>query len=91
MGVPVVTLAGDKHISRVGISLMSNLGHPEWIADDYGEYVAIATELASDYRSLNTVRMGLREEMAKSPLMDNEAFVTEFEQRLMAIWRNRND
>ena len=31
MGVPVVTLAGDRHASRVGVSLLQAAGHPEWV------------------------------------------------------------
>ncbi len=47
MGCPVVTLAGDDHRSRVGVSLLTACGHPEWIAADEDEYVRIAAGLAS--------------------------------------------
>ena len=32
MGVPVVTLAGEVHFSRVGVSLLNNVGLPELVA-----------------------------------------------------------
>jgi protein O-GlcNAc transferase len=85
MGVPVVTLAGERHLSRVGVSLMNNIGYPDWIADDYNGYVAIATKLASDPERLQTIRTGLRKQMSDSPLMDGKKFVEEFEQRLIEI------
>src|SRR5262249_12148475 len=48
MGVPVVTLAGDAHYSRVGVSLLNAAGHPEWIAADGDDYAQRAASLASD-------------------------------------------
>ena len=46
MGVPMVALAGDRHSARVGASLLTAVGHPEWIAADAEEYVRKAVELA---------------------------------------------
>ena len=43
MGVPVVTLAGQTHVSRVGVSLLSTVGLPELIAQSAEEYVSIAS------------------------------------------------
>ena len=36
MGVPVITLAGYNHASRVGVSLLTQVGIPEFIARDRG-------------------------------------------------------
>ena len=36
MGVPVVTLAGDRHAARVGASLLTAAGHTSWLARDWG-------------------------------------------------------
>ncbi len=48
MGVPVVALAGDRHAARVGASLLTAIGHPEWIAHSAGDYIRIAAALAVD-------------------------------------------
>ncbi len=48
MGVPVVTMAGQTHVSRVGVSLLSNVGLAELIAQSPEEYVSIAVELTGD-------------------------------------------
>ncbi len=87
MGVPVITIAGEKHVSRIGVSLMSNIGHPEWIAEDCDQYVAIARKLALDLEKLDSIRLELREKMSSSPLMDGPTFVTELEQKFMEILR----
>ncbi len=69
MGIPVVTLAGSRHVSRVGVSLLSNVGHPELIAQTAEEYVALAVGLAADHPRLGELRAGLRGQLLASPLM----------------------
>jgi protein O-GlcNAc transferase len=79
MGVPILTLAGRSHMARVGVSLLSNVGLPELIADSPQEYVRIARDLANDLRRLGELRKGLRERMAGSPLMDAAGFAREID------------
>ncbi|MCW5606371.1 MAG: tetratricopeptide repeat protein, partial [Burkholderiales bacterium] len=38
MGLPVVTLAGVTHVSRVGVSFLTNIGLPELVARDTDDY-----------------------------------------------------
>jgi protein O-GlcNAc transferase len=71
MGVPVVTLAGDRHASRVGLSLLQAAGHPDWVAADWEDYVRVAAALAADPRRLGGWRGRLREELRRSPLLDH--------------------
>ena len=56
MGVPVVTLRGDRHAGRVGASLLSQVGLTDWIADSVEEYLEIAVALAGDPGTLNDLR-----------------------------------
>ena len=87
MGVPVVTRVGDKVASRIGASILTHLGHPEWIADTDEAFVATAVALAQDVEALNTIRQGLRAEMQASVLMDEIKFVRAFEHALRDMWR----
>ncbi|HYH41191.1 MAG TPA: tetratricopeptide repeat protein, partial [Burkholderiales bacterium] len=66
MGVPVVTLAGVTHVSRVGLSLLTSVGLPELAARDDDEYVTIAVSLAGNLERLGALRAGLRERMLRS-------------------------
>jgi predicted O-linked N-acetylglucosamine transferase (SPINDLY family) len=88
MGVPVVTLAGDRHASRVGASLLSAAGHPEWIARDWNDYARIALGLASDPQGLAARRTGLRAELMASVLMDHAGQAAKFGAALRQCWRN---
>ena len=70
MGVPVVTLAGAAHVSRVGASRLTVLGLEDWIAADAESYVRIAAQKARDVAELRDLRRGLRERMRASPITD---------------------
>lgn len=86
MGVPVVTRAGDRHASRVGVSLLHAAGLPELIARDEAEFVDLAAALAADPPRLAALRAGLRERLISSPLMNAPAFGARFSAALSAAW-----
>lgn len=79
MGIPVITLAGKTHASRVGVTLLNAINHPEWIADTQDCYVNIAKQLASDIGKLTTLRSGMRRQMLESPLLDAVSFTRNLE------------
>src|SRR6202042_809150 len=68
MGVPVVSLAGERAVSRAGLSQLSNLGLPELVAHSEAEYVHMAGGLARDLERLAELRATLRARMEASPL-----------------------
>jgi protein O-GlcNAc transferase len=82
MGVPVVTLAGTRHASRTGVSILTNCGMPELVAESEKDYLAIARELAKDLPGLRDLRGKLRERVERSPVMDGEALTRELEETL---------
>jgi protein O-GlcNAc transferase len=80
MGVPVVTLAGENHASRVGVSLLTNAGLPELIATNADQYVEIAAALGRNPERLQAYRRSLREQLLGSSLMNIAAFTDGLEQ-----------
>jgi predicted O-linked N-acetylglucosamine transferase (SPINDLY family) len=87
MGVPVVTLAGDRHMARVGASLLTAVGHGDWITTEAEAYVRRARELATDLPRLSAVRIGLRGELQRSPLLDHAGQAARFGAALRACWQ----
>lgn len=87
MGVPVLTLAGVRNASRMGVSLLNAVGMQDWIAETPEQYVTIATKMAADLPHLASLRAGLRERMAVSPLCDGKSFATKVEAAYRAMWR----
>ena len=86
MGLPVVTLAGRSHASRVGVSMLTNVGLTGMIANSVDEYVKIASGLAQDLDRLNPLRRGLRDRMLNSPLTDARRFTRHLEDCLRQNW-----
>lgn len=78
MGVPVVSLIGQTHASRVAKSILSSTGLEEFIAHTPEQYATIAASLASDRARLATLRRTLRERVAQSPLCDAKTFTANF-------------
>jgi len=87
MGVPVVTLAGDRHAGRVGASLLTVLGLDALIARDASDYGAIALGLATDLPLLSELRASLRARMDASPLCDASGFARSVEAAYRSIWK----
>ena len=87
MGVPVLTLAGERFLSRQGIGLLMNAGLPEWIAVSADDYVAKAASHAGDLRRLATLRNGLRQQVLASPIFDAPRFAHHFEEALRGMWQ----
>jgi len=87
MGVPVVTLEGDRHVSRVGVSLLRAAGVPELIASNDDAFVEIAVGLANDPARTARYRETLRERVRSSPLTDAPAFAARYGAALRAMWR----
>jgi protein O-GlcNAc transferase len=86
MGVPVITLAGDTHASRVGASLLSNIGLSDLVAHTREQYREIAVRLASDLNKLKSLRYTLRDRVARSPLTDATRFIVHLENCYKNIW-----
>ncbi len=87
MGVPVVTLAGQTGVGRGGVSILSNVGMTDWIAQNTDEYVRIAAERAKDWQRIAALRGTLRDKMRQSPLMDAPRFARAIEMAYREMWR----
>jgi protein O-GlcNAc transferase len=87
MGVPVVSRVGGTHVSRVGLSLLSSVGHPELAVETDDAFVATAVDLASGPRPLTDLRRSLRDQLRASPLCQARGFSPRFELALRDAWR----
>lgn len=87
MGVPTLTLAGDRLIARQGAGLLAAAGLGDWVVDDVPTYVQQAVRRASDLPGLAALRASLRERVAASALCDARAFALDMAQALEAMAR----
>jgi predicted O-linked N-acetylglucosamine transferase (SPINDLY family) len=78
MGVPVVTLAGNRPVSRQSLCVLGNLGLEELASDKVEGFVERAIALARDPARIGQLRGTLRQRMQASPLMDAPRFAQAF-------------
>jgi predicted O-linked N-acetylglucosamine transferase (SPINDLY family) len=79
MGVPVISLRGNRHAGRVSASLLTQLELSELVASHTEQYIAIAQHLAEDRYRINKYRGSLRSRIAGSPLCDGPGFTRSLE------------
>jgi predicted O-linked N-acetylglucosamine transferase (SPINDLY family) len=77
MGVPVVTMLGDRHSGRVGASIMHQVGlEDQLVADDANAYVKNAVDLSKNINRLAKLRQAMRKQILDSSLCDAEHYVS---------------
>ena len=87
MGVPVVTLAGDRYIQRLSATMLNAVGLDDLVASTESEYIDKAVSLARDQARLRDLRATLRDRMAASPLCDARDLSRQLEHAYRQMWR----
>jgi FkbM family methyltransferase len=83
MGVPVVSLAGAAHVSRVGTSLLTRIGLGELIAQTPAEYVQKARDLLRAGVRRAELRSALRSRLANAGLTEGAEVTRALEQAIL--------
>jgi predicted O-linked N-acetylglucosamine transferase (SPINDLY family) len=86
MGVPTVSLVGQCHASRVGLSILSRVGLEFFAASTPQEYVAKTLALASNRSALAHMRRSMRARIASSGLCHAKAFTGHLEAAYRTMW-----
>jgi protein O-GlcNAc transferase len=89
MGVPVITLPGERFCTRHSLAHLTAAGLTGLVAEDASGYLARAEGLAADLERLAALRSRLRERMAASPLCDAGGFTRTLEAAYRRMWRDR--
>ena len=84
-GVPVVTLAQERPVSRQTAAMLGAIGLQRLVARTQREYVAIAVALAADRAALAQLRAGRRERVAASQLGDPDSLARTLESLYAAL------
>jgi predicted O-linked N-acetylglucosamine transferase (SPINDLY family) len=87
MGVPVMTLRGDRYASRMGASILARLQLEAFISDTKEAYLQSIVNLATDWDRLQELRLDLRKRFTSSPIHDAKRFAREMESAFRDIWR----
>lgn len=87
MGVPVVTLRGDRHAGRMVTSILNSLRLTDLIAVTTEEYRRRVVALAEEKLRRAELRAGLRARLLASPLCDGAGFARGLEAVYRQLWR----
>ena len=86
MGVPVVTMLGDRSVNRLSASFLTQMGHTDWIAESHEEYVQIAVNLAKDVDRLAAIRRTMRDRMKRAPFCQLDTYTDAVETAYRRLW-----
>ena len=86
MGVPVLTVTGDRFCGRHATAHLLNGGYPEGVTASVAGLVEKAKALAVDPEGLGVLRTTLREKFLASRVCDVKAFTSDFYGALRAEW-----
>jgi len=86
--VPCITLAGERQVSRMGVTMLHALGMDELIASGGKDYFDKAVALANDIPRLVRFRASLRDRMRASPLGDAQAYMRDLESAYRKVWND---
>lgn len=89
MGVPVVSMYGPRHASRVTYDLLSRLGLARWAASTHDQYIDIAVKLAQMGPRDAILRRELRNAVAHSELLNARDMAASLEQAYLDIWKQK--
>ncbi|MBQ2010459.1 MAG: hypothetical protein II259_07730, partial [Selenomonadaceae bacterium] len=92
MGVPVISMHGERRSSRFGLSILSNAGLGMLAAASPEEYIGLATGLAHDWQLLDELHLNLRHMLQASDIMNGKKYMQELEtgyENIMAKYNSR--
>jgi protein O-GlcNAc transferase len=87
MGVPAVTLAGNRFAARMAASVLTRVGLEELIARTPQQYVALAAQWADQWDRSENLRSSARERMRASPLCNGREFTQGLEEVYRKMWQ----
>lgn len=85
MGVPVISMYGQRRSSKFGRSILTAAGLPELVADSPDKYVDLAINLANDWELLDVLHKNLRAILQKSTLMDGRGYAAALEKQYIKM------
>ncbi len=87
MGVPVVSLQGDRHVARVTSALLQRVRLESLVGTTPKQYQTIALDLAKNRQRLAELRAGMRTRLSGSSLCNQSGFAREIEAAYRTMWQ----
>lgn len=85
MGVPVLSVKGDRAIDMIGSSALNTAAKPQWMSDTPDALIAKAVTMLSDLPALAATRRNLRGEMRRALLFNPYPHVRALERTYLRL------
>ncbi|MBF0450143.1 MAG: tetratricopeptide repeat protein [Candidatus Magnetomorum sp.] len=86
MGVPIITLEGNRHAERMVGSILSTMGLGSWIAKTHTEYIEKAVTWSQNIKHLSQLRQNIRLKLIQSPVCNGMKFTQKLEMIYRHLW-----
>lgn len=87
IGIPIISLYGNKMPHRATASILKNLNYPELIACNKQEYINKAIDLANAPNRIDFYRKSIRERFLNSKIANSYEFAKDFANAMKEIWQ----
>ena len=87
MGVPIMTMEGDRHAGRMVGSILKTIGLGEWIAKTKYDYIQKLIYWSKEKKLLAQLRQQIRPKMVNSNLCNGLLFTQNLEIIYQKMWR----
>jgi predicted O-linked N-acetylglucosamine transferase (SPINDLY family) len=88
MGVPVITMTGDRHAGRVGASLLQTIGLKDAVAHNEKDFIHKAVTIAQNKSLIIQLRKNLRTILINSTLCNAQEFTQSLEKAYHDMWHH---
>lgn len=86
MGVPVITLYGERRNTRFSLGILTNIGLSQLAFDNIKDYIDMAVTLAADVELLDKLHREIRPMMQKSAAVTPQGYAKNMEQKYREIF-----
>ena len=86
MGVPTLTLVGDRYAGRAGLSILTHAGLDPFVARSSAEYVQKAIAFTGQLQELASIRTSLRTMVLASEMCSPRGLAREIEKLYRQMW-----
>jgi len=87
-GIPVITLLGNRFISRMSASILHAAGLDELITHTLSDYKKLAIKLAADRDEVKALKKKLQHNIQSMPLFDTLGFTLNLERAFKKVWES---
>lgn len=86
MGVPVITLSGERLAERMSASMLHSVGMDDWVTETVNDYIDIAVQCYSRVDEIRTSKNKIRSKLLASDMLDGPGMARALEKAYFEMY-----